>query len=388
MPRSRLRQDTAQSPYQSRRRPAKFYVKMIRYNIPLDRSSLEPTVPTGLFGGTVGHRRAGIFRTDPATRARRVLVTLVGSLMFHALAALLLLEIGRTTTREAEPPREVEVSLQFAGSDPGEPQTQATPVPPAPAEPTSQPAASTAAEPTPKAAVPDLSVPRAPPPVLPMAESVQPPPPDVSPATPAAPAPPPPEPVTPAIPEPPIAPVPTPKPPVADPPPVPPKPAAAPPKVAPTPPKPPAPRPRTASRPQPAARPPGLQPRESQAPSAPPAPAASGQAPAAASPPVSAAPPGPEVTAGWRGAVSAWLQSHKTYPDEARARSEEGSALVRFTVDRSGRVLEYALVRGTGSASLDAAVGKMLTGAQLPSFPSAMTQDRTTVTVQVRYALQ
>jgi hypothetical protein len=44
--------------------------------------------------------------------------------------------------------------------------------------------------------------------------------------------------------------------------------------------------------------------------------------------------------------------------------------------------------RGTGSASLDAAVGRMLTGAQLPAFPSAMTQDRTTVTVQVRYALQ
>lgn len=110
--------------------------------------------------------------------------------------------------------------------------------------------------------------------------------------------------------------------------------------------------------------------------------------PAAGSIPAPASPPGPEVTAGWRGAVSAWLQSHKTYPDEARQRGEEGSALVRFTVDRSGRVLEFALVRGTGSASLDAAVERMLTRAQLPAFPAAMTQDRTTVTVQVRYALQ
>ena len=86
--------------------------------------------------------------------------------------------------------------------------------------------------------------------------------------------------------------------------------------------------------------------------------------------------------------MSTWLQSHKTYPDEARQRGAEGGARVRFTGDRSGRVLEFALLRGTGSASLDAVVGRMLTGARLPAFPTAMTQDRTTVTVQVRYVLQ
>jgi TonB family protein len=61
---------------------------------------------------------------------------------------------------------------------------------------------------------------------------------------------------------------------------------------------------------------------------------------------------------------------------------------VRFSVDRSGRVLEFSLMRGTGSASLDAAIGRMLSGAQLPGFPPAMTQDRTTLTVQIRYALE
>lgn len=86
--------------------------------------------------------------------------------------------------------------------------------------------------------------------------------------------------------------------------------------------------------------------------------------------------------------MSPWLQSHKTYPDETRQRGKEGSALVRFTVDRSGRVLEFALLGGTGSASLYAVVGRMLTGARLPAFPTAMTQDRTTVTMQVRYVLQ
>lgn len=86
--------------------------------------------------------------------------------------------------------------------------------------------------------------------------------------------------------------------------------------------------------------------------------------------------------------MSAWLQSHKTYPDEARERGEEGSALVRFTVDRSGRVLEFALVRGSGFASLDAAIGRMLSGAQMPALPSAIIQDRMTVTVQIHYALR
>lgn len=86
--------------------------------------------------------------------------------------------------------------------------------------------------------------------------------------------------------------------------------------------------------------------------------------------------------------MSAWLQSHKTYPDAARQRGEAGDALVRFTVDRSGRVLEFAVVRGTGSASLDGAIGHMLTGPQLPAFPAAMTKDGTTVTVKIHYGLQ
>ena len=82
-----------------------------------------------------------------------------------------------------------------------------------------------------------------------------------------------------------------------------------------------------------------------------------------------------------------WLQSHKSYPDEARRRGEEGSALIRFTVDRAGHVLEFALVRGTGSEALDAAVERMLTGAHLPAFPAAMTDARVTLTVQIRYVL-
>lgn len=95
-----------------------------------------------------------------------------------------------------------------------------------------------------------------------------------------------------------------------------------------------------------------------------------------------------EVSPGWRAAIGAWLQSHKTYPDGARGRGEEGSATVRFTVDRQGRVLEFTIVQGTGSRDLDYAVGRMLRGARLPEFPTAMTQADVSVTVRVRYTLQ
>jgi protein TonB len=377
---------------------------MIRYNIANNRSSLEPNLISGLSGHVVGQPRPGTFLADPAARARRASATLVGSLLLHGLAALLILEIGRPSTPVADLPREVEVSLQFAGPEAGQPQPQAVPETPgagepspptAPSLPSMEPAPPVAAEPPPQVAEPTpQAAPAAQPPPLP--EPVQPPPPvpDVPAPIPDAPVPSPPLPA--ATPEPPAAPiaaepplplVPAPRPPVEPPPPL--QKSAAP-KPAPAP-KPVPARPRPVSRPTPPTRPAvGTATQESQVPAASPTAPAGSPSPAAAtgSNPPPAAAPGPEVTAGWRGAVSAWLQSHKTYPDEARQRGEEGSALVRFTVDRSGRVLEFALVRGTGSVSLDAAVARMLTGAELPAFPSAMTQDRTTVTVQVRYALQ
>ncbi|MEJ0018061.1 MAG: energy transducer TonB [Acetobacteraceae bacterium] len=82
------------------------------------------------------------------------------------------------------------------------------------------------------------------------------------------------------------------------------------------------------------------------------------------------------------------MAAHRTYPAEARRRGETGSVVVTFTVERSGRVRGVAISRGSGSAILDAAAEAMLREAMLPPFPAAMPQDRMTVTVQVRFALQ
>jgi protein TonB len=94
------------------------------------------------------------------------------------------------------------------------------------------------------------------------------------------------------------------------------------------------------------------------------------------------------ISVDWRSALGAWLQTHKTYPDEARRRGDQGRAVVRFTVARDGKVLDVAVVSSTGSAVLDAAVERLLRDARLPAFPPDMTEPEVTVSLQIRYSLE
>ncbi len=114
-------------------------------------------------------------------------------------------------------------------------------------------------------------------------------------------------------------------------------------------------------------------------------------APVEAPPPVPA-PPAPSETPtvdlAWQSAVSAWLGSHKTYPEDARRRGEQGHVAVRFTVDRSGRVLEADIAGSSGAQRLDDAAIALMRGAALPRFPASMTRERITITTMVRYTLR
>ena len=96
--------------------------------------------------------------------------------------------------------------------------------------------------------------------------------------------------------------------------------------------------------------------------------------------------PSAEAVGAWRGALAAWLQDHRTYPDEARRDGAEGRVIVRFTVDRSGMVTSVALVSSSGSTVLDEAAQALLRGVHLPS-PPAPAQEQLTVTLPVRYSL-
>jgi protein TonB len=66
--------------------------------------------------------------------------------------------------------------------------------------------------------------------------------------------------------------------------------------------------------------------------------------------------PSPDASAGYRALLSDWLESHKRYPESARERGEEGHAVLRFQVDRSGHVLDYTVTSSSGYADLDQAV--------------------------------
>ncbi len=127
-----------------------------------------------------------------------------------------------------------------------------------------------------------------------------------------------------------------------------------------------------------------------------PPPAATVQAPSeAAAPPAASAPaarmPAPaastEIAPSYRALLSAWLESHKQYPENARERGEEGHAVLRFAVDRSGRVIDYAVVKSSGYPDLDAALENMMRGATLPPFPAGMTQPSIAVAVTIRFSL-
>jgi protein TonB len=200
-------------------------------------------------------------------------------------------------------------------------------------------------------------------PALPKSEAAPLPEPAVQPEVPPPPAetpPPPPEPVPP-LPEAPVI--------VAEPtpPPPPPKPAIK---------KPPKPVQRREEQPQP-----------SQAYLPTPQAAATPPQTASAATPVPAPIPSPEASAGYRALLSAWLNSHKRYPDAARQRGEEGRAVLRFEVDRSGRVIDYAVTTSSGYLDLDQSLEEMMRGATLPPFPAGVTQPRMEVSVTIRFSL-
>lgn len=95
----------------------------------------------------------------------------------------------------------------------------------------------------------------------------------------------------------------------------------------------------------------------------------------------------PMVSAGYRSALSRWFATHNHYPASALERGEEGQAVLRVRVDRSGRVLSFAVVRSTGYHDLDAAVEAMMRDAVLPPFPGDMAAADIEVSVPVRFSI-
>jgi periplasmic protein TonB len=117
--------------------------------------------------------------------------------------------------------------------------------------------------------------------------------------------------------------------------------------------------------------------------SAPPA-AAVQPAPAAPSPAATAV-----ATASWQGQILAHLNRFKRYPAEARMRRHQGVAYLRFTLNRAGRVLRFALDRGSGHELLDQEALALIERAQpLPPPPPELARETFELIVPLQFHLR
>ncbi|KPG00675.1 energy transducer TonB, partial [Rhodopseudomonas sp. AAP120] len=91
----------------------------------------------------------------------------------------------------------------------------------------------------------------------------------------------------------------------------------------------------------------------------------------------------------YRERLVAHLARYKQYPSASKAAGDQGTALLSFTVGRSGQVLASRLARSSGHPALDAETMAMIHRAQpLPSFPAEMTQASLSFTVPVNFSLR
>ena len=88
----------------------------------------------------------------------------------------------------------------------------------------------------------------------------------------------------------------------------------------------------------------------------------------------------------WRARLIAHLERRKRYPSEARRQRRQGTAHVRFRIDRAGNVLSVRLVRSSGHAVLDREVVAMVRRASpVPAPPPGANR---TITAPVRFRLR
>jgi periplasmic protein TonB len=87
--------------------------------------------------------------------------------------------------------------------------------------------------------------------------------------------------------------------------------------------------------------------------------------------------------------LQAWLERHKEYPRGARLRRIEGTTLLYFVMDQSGKVIDYRIQKSSGYEMLDHEVEEMIQRAQpLPEIPKDMHRQRLELVVPVQFLLR
>lgn len=92
--------------------------------------------------------------------------------------------------------------------------------------------------------------------------------------------------------------------------------------------------------------------------------------------------------ADWYSLISAHLERSKRYPREAKQAEQQGTPMVRFAVDRRGRVSDVSIARSSGHHLLDRATLELLRRvAPLPAMPRAMGRNSVVISLPIEYSL-
>ncbi|MXQ11263.1 energy transducer TonB family protein [Microvirga makkahensis] len=103
----------------------------------------------------------------------------------------------------------------------------------------------------------------------------------------------------------------------------------------------------------------------------------------------SAASADPNVLNRYVASLAASLRSRLRYPEQARSQGISGVATVRFSMDRSGRIIGATIARSAGHPMLDnAALAAARPGSSLPAAPAALPQQQFTFSVPLRFSLR
>jgi TonB family protein len=82
------------------------------------------------------------------------------------------------------------------------------------------------------------------------------------------------------------------------------------------------------------------------------------------------------------------LWRNRNYPADAANRREQGTVIVTFTLDRSGRLTERHVSKSSGSMALDKAALDLVDRSQpFPPFPPDFSQTELTMTLPLRFVL-
>ncbi|MGQ0683903.1 TonB family protein [Bradyrhizobium sp.] len=96
-----------------------------------------------------------------------------------------------------------------------------------------------------------------------------------------------------------------------------------------------------------------------------------------------------EAVATWRTQVLALVERNKRYPEAARARREQGTAQVSFTLDRKGMLVNARITQSSGSGVLDEEAIALLKRAQpFPAPPAAFPGELILVRQPIRFTVR